>query len=230
MKTLFFIAAITSSLNAFAQSSSELEMKLDALNVPDDKVTPILSDDKLYVVNTRYSSLINRHEIGLMGANNFTSDSHLTTQNVSGTYRYHINGKWGLGLRYSRYTNKLTSAGEKLFSDKKILPDTDYALNSKEIFVNYNTVYGKLRLTEDSVVYFDQYASLGAGKIKLASGEKNIYSLDLGFSFWLGQHGSSRLGIKNEFYKQQQLSGARNVHNVVGYLELGYLFGSGDRG
>jgi len=230
MKNFLIASLITVSFSSFAQSSSELELKLDALNVPDDKVTPVISEDKLYVVNTRYSSLINRHEIGLMGANNFTSDSHLTTQNVSGTYRYHINGKFGLGLRYSRFTNKLTSAGQKLFADKKILPDTDYALNSKEIFVNYNTIYGKLRLTEDSVVYFDQYASLGAGKIKLASGEKNVFSLDLGFAFWLGQHGSSRFGLKNEFYKQQQLSGARNVHNVVGYLELGYLFGSGDRG
>ena len=94
-----------------------------------------------------------------MGANNFTADSHLSTQEAGISYRYHLNAKWSFGARYNRFTNKLTDAGQTLFDSQKILPDTDYALNSKELFVNYNTIYGKLRFTEDTVVYFDQYVS-----------------------------------------------------------------------
>lgn len=229
IKKLVLASSILTSFGAMAQDS-ELEKKLDALNIPDDKVTTVLSDDKLYIVNTRYSSLVNRHELTLQGGNNFTADSHLSTQQTSLSYRYHINSTWSLAARYTRYTNKLTDAGTRLFADQKMLPDTDFALNSKELFVNFNTIYGKLRWTEDTVVYFDQYIALGGGKIDLASGAKNLMFADLGLSFWLGNHMSARVGFKNEFYKQTQLSGARNIHNGVGYLEFGYLFGSGDRG
>ncbi len=215
---------------AMAEEKSELEKKLDSLSIPDDKVTSVLSEDKLYIVNTRYSSLVNRHELTLAGANNFTADSHLSTQQAALAYRYHINSNWSAGLRYTRYTNELTNAGKRLFDDKKMLPDTDYALNAQEAFVNYNTIYGKLRWNENTVVYFDQYIALGGGKIKLASGKTNLAFADLGLSFWIGNHMSSRVGLKNEFYKQTQLSGSRNIHNGVGYIEFGYLFGNGDRG
>lgn len=222
------------TLNAKAENATEagagLEQKLDALNIPDDKITTVLSEDKFYIVNTRYSSLVNRHELTFQGGNNFIADSHLNTQNLAFSYRYHLNGKWSFAGRYTRYTNKLTDAGQRLFNDKKVLPDTDYAFNSQEIFVNYNTIYGKLRWSSETVVYFDQYVAAGGGKIKLASGKNNLYFLDLGLSFWLGKHMSSRIGFKNEFYKQTQLFGSRNVHNGIGYLEFGYLFGSGDRG
>ena len=215
---------------ALRAQENELEKKLDALNIPDDKVTNVLSEDKLYVVNTRYSSLVNRHEVTLQGANNFTADSHLSTQEAALSYRYHINSNWSLGLRYTRYTNKLTPAGKTLYENKQIVPDTDYALNGQELFVNYNTIYGKLRWTADTVVYFDQYIALGGGNVNLASGAKTLLFADLGLSFWIGNHMSSRIGFKNEFYKQHSLYGDRNIHNGVGYLEIGYLFGSGDRG
>lgn len=229
-KKILLTISLMASSQIFAQENSSLEKKLDALNIPDDKVTTVLSDDKLYIVNTRYSSLVNRHEFTLQGANNFTADSHLSTQEAALSYRYHLNSDWSFGARYVRHTNKLTDAGKRLFDDKKMLPDTDFAKNAQELFVNYNTIYGKLRWTEDTVVYFDQYVALGGGKIKLASGSKNLAFADLGFSFWLGSHMSARVGFKNEFYQQTQLSGSRNVHNGLGYLEFGYLFGSGDRG
>lgn len=230
MKKLFVGLTLLSSFNAFAETSSELEKKLESLSIPDDKITTVLSEDKLYVLNNRYSSLVNRHELTIAGANNFTADSHLSTQQTALSYRYHLNSKWSLGARYTRYTNKLSSAGQTLFNNKSILPDTDFAKNGQELFLNYNTIYGKLRWTEDTVVYFDQYVSLGGGKVKLASGDKNLAMADLGFAFWLGNHGSARIGFKNEFYEQSQLSGKRNIHNGVGYIELGYLFGTGDRG
>ena len=226
----FSAISLMASGALYGQENLELEKKLDALNIPDDKVTTVLSEDKFYIVNTRYSSLVNRHELTLQGANNFTADSHLSTQQTALSYRYHINSTWSLGARYTRYSNKLTDAGQRLFDDKKILPDTDYAKNGQELFVNYNTIYGKLRWTQDTVVYFDQYIALGGGKVSLASGPKNLAFVDLGLSFWLGSHMSARTGFKNEFYTQTQLSGPRSIHNGIGYIEFGYLFGNGDRG
>lgn len=223
------VASLLMSSRIMAQDNG-LEQRLDALNIPDDKVTTVLSEDKLYVVNTRYSSLVNRHELTAQGGNNFTADSHLATKQGAISYRYHINSSWSLGARYTSYNNKLSDSGMILFADKKMLPDTDFAINSKELFVNFNTIYGKLRWSENTVVYFDQYIALGGGKIKLASGETNMAMADLGLSFWIGNHLSARVGFQNEFYKQTQRSGPRSIHNGVGYIELGYLFGSGDRG
>ena len=230
LRSLIFALTLGTSLVAHAQSNSELEDKLNSLNIPDDKVSPVLSREQLYIVNTRYSSLVNRHEMTLQGAYDFTADSHLDVSQAALSYRYHLNSDWAFGLRYTRYSTKLTVAGQRLLDDQKIVPDTDYALNSQEIFATYNTIYGKLRWSKSTVVYFDQYISLGVGKVELASGKTNMGLADLGFAFWLGKHMSARVGVKNEFYNQTLRQGEEFQHNAMGYLEFGYLFGSGDRG
>jgi outer membrane beta-barrel protein len=208
--------------------ASNLEDKLKMLHIPDDKVTPVVSDDKLYVVNTRYSSLINRHEVSINGGNNFTADSHLVTTSWGGAYRYHINPKWSVGARYTKYNNELSDSGKWLFDSAALLPDNDYAESSQDIFVSYNTTYGKLRIGKNRVTYFDQYVSLGYGTIDLASGQQQMLVGDIGLAFWLGKSFSSRVGVRNEIYTQEQTSRTRDVHNAIGYISFGYLFGEGD--
>jgi outer membrane beta-barrel protein len=217
MKNLWLLLVVSVSLQA---AEVPLEQKLDELNIPDDRISSSVSEDKLFVVNKRY-------EVTFGGATNFTPDSHLVTRQLGATYRYHLNSRWSFGARYQQFYNELSSAGEKLFESKSLLPDSDFALNSKEAFVSYNTIYGKLRWSQDTVVYFDQYVSLGAGEIELASGKQTLLLADAGLSFWLGKHMSSRVGIRNEFYSQTQFLGERSIHNAVGYLEIGYLFGQG---
>lgn len=228
-KTMTLLTAGAILLGGEAMASS-LEDKLESLNIPDDKVSPVLSNEQLYIVNTRYSSLVNRHEFTVQGAYDFTADSHLDVTQAALSYRYHLNSDWSFGLRYTRYSNKLTGAGERLLDDQKLVPDTDYALNSQEIFATYNTIYGKLRWSSSTIVYFDQYVSVGAGRVELASGKTNMGLVDLGLAFWLGKHMSARVGVKNEFYNQTLRQGEEFQHNAMGYLEFGYLFGSGDRG
>jgi outer membrane beta-barrel protein len=222
-KILSFITIIV--LSSQGHTASDLEKKLDSLNIPTDKVTPLVSKENLTAINGRYSPLNKRHEVTFLGANNFTADTHMDTKQLGASYRFHLNSRWSFGLKYSEYKNKLTDAGEKLFKTKTILPDSDFAIKSSEGFVNFNTVYGKLRLTQKTIVYFDQYISIGYGKVALESGEVQMYSTDLGFSFWFGKHLSTRVGLKNEFYEQKRLVGSRNVQNAMGYLEFGYLFG-----
>jgi outer membrane beta-barrel protein len=225
MKSLL-IGLLLVAGNAFG-SDVPLEKKLDNLNIPDDRVSSVVSEDRLFIVNKRYSSLVNRHEITMSGAYNFTPDSHLTTRQLGTTYRYHLNSSWSFGARYQKFYNELSSAGQKLFDEKQIVPDSDFALSSSEVFANYNTIYGKLRFSSRTVVYFDQYISLGAGKIELDAGKENLLVADLGFSFWLGKHMSTRVGVRNEFYSQEQVTGRRDIHNAIGYFEVGYLFGQG---
>ncbi len=221
MKLLILILALCFS----AVAEDDLAAKLDDLNIPSDKVNSVVSRDKLYVVNTRYSSLENRHEFTVVGAKNFNAESNIETQQAGASYRYHLNADWSFGLKYLTFSNELSDSGKALFNDKSLLPDTDYASNSTEILASYNTIYGKLRLSKSRIVYFDQYIALGLGQIELASGATQLFSLDLGLAFWLGKNFSARVGLKNDFYQSQQLARVRNVHNSMGYLEFGYLFG-----
>jgi outer membrane beta-barrel protein len=227
MKKILGISIVLMSFSGF--SASDLEKKLDSLNIPSDKVTPLVSEENLISVNSRYSSLNKRNELTLIGANNFTSDSHIDTRQVGAAYRFHINSRWSIGARYTEYENKLSEAGDELFKDKNILPDSDFAIKSTDGFISFNTVYGKIRLTKKTIVYFDQYISLGYGNVALSQGEAQMYTVDAGFAFWLGKHGSARIGVKNELYEQHKLNGAENVHNAMGYVEVGYLFGEGAR-
>lgn len=226
MKKIIILISIALS----ASASQKLKEKIEALSIPQDKVTPILSEDKLYVVNTRYSSLKFRHEFTISGANNFLVDDHLTSRQLSGSYRFHFNDTFSAGYRYSDYNNELSTAGKRLFEDKDILPDTDYAIKAWELFVNANVFYGKIRLSEKRIVYFDLYTALGAGKMELASGEVDHYIGDVGIAFWLGRNFSTRIGYKTEFYEQESISGIKQDQlNGLGYIEIGYLFGSGSR-
>ena len=65
MKKISFLI-LTLSLSSFA-STENLEGKLNSLNVPSDKVTPLVSTEKLYIVNQRYSSLDKRFEVSFSG-------------------------------------------------------------------------------------------------------------------------------------------------------------------
>lgn len=222
--SLFLLMIVSSSY-----AEDDLTKKLDNLRIPDDKVSPMVSQDKLYIVNKRYSSLVNRHELSFAGLNNLTSVSHIDNTALSGLYRYHINSTFSVGLRYNDYYNELTPAGEKLFREEKILPDTDFALKSTSAFLGFNTFYGKMRLTEKSIIYFDQYINLGYGNVELArNGFQKLVNIDLGFVFWGGKHISTRIGLNNEFYSQRKVNGLTNVHNAMGYIEFGYLFGEGN--
>lgn len=224
MKRIVLTLLVLNSFSALAQTP--LDEKLDSLNIPDDKVMSVISDDQLYAVNSRYSVLNKRHEVTLFGANNFNSDSHLETQEGGATYRFHMNDTVSFGLRYTQYKNTLSDAGETLHDKESLLPDTDYAHRATDLFVNFNTIYGKMRLTKKRVLYFDQYIALGYGNITLASGETKLINLDLGFSFWVGKNWSARAGLRNEFYTQKQKLETRDIHNAIGYLEVGYLFGA----
>jgi outer membrane beta-barrel protein len=228
-KLLIGLLALSSISYAKTQTRSDLERKLDTLNIPSDKVTPLISEEKLYSVNSRYSSLRRRAEVTIFGANNFTSDSHIDSTMGGTSFRFHINDKWSIGYRYSEYNNELSEAGQKLFERDEVLPDTDFAIKSTEAFINYNTMYGKLRLTSSTVAYFDQYVSLGYGKISLGNGEVQFYTADVGFAFWVGKKFSARIGVHNELYEQKKINGSENVHNAQGYLSFGYLFGEGSR-
>jgi outer membrane beta-barrel protein len=127
------------------------------------------------------------------------------------------------------FYNDLSPAGKALLQSSSIVPESDWAKSSTELVSSYNLNYGKMRVANDTIVYFDQYFALGFGTIELASGRSDLYSLDLGVAFWVGSNFSTRVGLKNDFFRQQLSTGERFTHNAMGYLEFGYLFGEGTK-
>jgi outer membrane beta-barrel protein len=224
MKKLFVLALIAAALNVHA-ATSPLEAELDALAVPIDKGLVSTANDKLYSIQERLYPLKNRHELGFTGGKNLNQDGHLDSTQWGGMYRYHINNKWALGLNHFRMNNELSSAGKKLVDEKGILPDRDYVKSQTDVVAEYNLFYGKMRFDLDEVVYFDQYWGLGAGQLELGGGNATAMVIDAGVAFWIGKMMSARMGLKNDFYKEQNINGETSVHNMVGYLSFGVLLG-----
>lgn len=224
MKKLILLTLALSSLTAMANTPA-LEQELNALAVPQDQALVNTSKDKLYTIQSRFANLNKRHEIGFVGGKNLNQDGHLDSNQFGALYRFHINDKWALGANYFKVNNELSPAGKKLVNDKGILPDRDFVKSQMDAIVEYNLFYGKMRFDMDRVVYFDQYWGVGAGQVELGNSNTTAMVLDAGFAFWLGKWGSARLGLKNDFYTEQNLNGSTSVHNMVGYFAFGMMLG-----
>jgi outer membrane beta-barrel protein len=216
------LATCSFTLGALA---STLESELNSLAIPADKAAVSVAKDKLYSIQGRFAPLKNRHEFSLSLGKNVNQDGNLDSNQWGGMYRYHINDKWAVGGNYFRMNNELSSSGSKLLADKGIIPDRDFITQQTDLMAEYNLFYGKLRFDMEQVTYFDQYIGLGVGQLSLGRGNATAAVVDVGLAFWVGKKLSARMGMKNDFYKEQNLSGSTNVHNMVGYFAFGYLLG-----
>jgi outer membrane beta-barrel protein len=222
IKTIIFLSSLTFATGAGA---TQLESDLSSLAIPSDRGAVSVAKDKLYAIQGRYAPLSRRHELALSLGKNFNQDGHLDSNQWGGLYRYHINDSWALGLNHFRMNNELSASGQKLLDDKGVIPDRDYIKSQTDVMAEYNLFYGKLRFNMNQVTYFDQYIALGAGQVELGRGTATAAVADIGLAFWLGKKGSARMGVKNDFYKEENLNGSTNVHNMVGYFAFGYLLG-----
>lgn len=218
------IASLCFSSVAFGATPT-LDSELDSLAIPSDKGMTSTASDKVFAIQTRFSPLANRHEIGFSAGKNLNIDGHLESEQWGGLYRYHLTDRWAFGFNYFKVNNELSSSGKKLVNDNGILPDRDFVKSQTDVMAEYNLFYGKMRFDLDQVVYFDQYIAAGAGSVQLGNGNTTAYILDAGFAFWFGKRGGARIGLKNDFYTEQNLNGSTKVHNMVGYLSFSLLLG-----
>jgi outer membrane beta-barrel protein len=221
MKKLLFTLFVSTSVFA----SVPLEQELNSLAVPSDTAMTSTAQDKLYTIQSRFAPLKNRHEVSFVAGKNLNQDGHLDSNQYGAQYRYHINDKWALGGNFFKVNNELSSSGKKLLNQNGVIPDRDYVKTQMDAMVEYNLFYGKMRLDMDKVVYFDQYWGIGAGQVQLGRSTATAAVLDAGIAFWMGKWGSARLGLKNDFYNEQNLNGSTSVHNMVGYMAFGMMLG-----
>jgi outer membrane beta-barrel protein len=208
-------------------SRPSLEDELQGLATPANTSPLSMTSEKLYSVQSRYSGLRLRSEFDFGGAWNFTSDSFVESRQLNAAYRFHLNGRWSVGVSGSWVVNDYSSAGQRLLRMTSMVPDTAYVKYRADLSLGFNAFYGKFRLTADRVFYFDQYWTLGPASIWMDTGQVYGASADAGFVFWLGRWGSLRLGLKDYFYRQQRVLSAGLVHDLTGHVDLGILLGAG---
>ncbi len=208
-----------------AVPARSLEEQLNSLGTPGNEAPVGLTSEQLYAVQNRYAVLKHRHEISLGGGNNFSSSSFLASQGFDATYRFYLTDRWFLGLNGSLVFNEYSRDGQGLVDKNSIVPDVGVTKYRADLLVGYNLFYGKFRLTMDKVFYFDQYVGIGPGVVWLQTGRRAAAVGDVGFAFWFGRNFSFRIGVKDYFFDEQRLVSHGLVHNFVGYLQAGYVFG-----
>lgn len=202
-----------------------IEEQLESLALPSNETPANVSTEKLYSVQTRYNPLRGKHELGIIGGYNMTNADFVDSKSVGANYRYHFNDKHSFGLTYIQFENQLDQTGQDLLERESLLPDVDYVSSIAEANYGYNLFYGKFRLGMDKVFYFDQYWNFGAAAVDKNSGIAPAANIEAGLAFWMGRRGSIRLGFKNYFFQEENLTGERWNHDLISTLSINILFG-----
>jgi outer membrane beta-barrel protein len=214
---------------ATSTQAPSLEDQVQWLNLPENRSPVSISTEKLYSVQSRFNPLQGRVELGLGVSRDFTNSGFLDSQQIQAGLRYHFNDRWSLGVFGGQVFNSLTETAQLLLSREGIVPDLAYARYRAGGEVALNTFYGKFRLTNDQVLYFDQYVAVGGGVVGLPSGAAPMATLDLGFAFWLGRSGLVRLGFKDHIYREERRLSSSITQHWLGHLEFGWMLGEGSK-
>ena len=194
--------------------------KARALN-PDQEVMVV--QDR--VVNRKYRFEMAPEFNSVLGGDNF-----LITRAASANAHFHFNHRWSLGAKYSQMFNRLSQDGENLLTDtaaiskgRALVPDIDYPKSQWLLTLDYYPLYGKLNFFNKSILQFDIYGLVGAGRIELSSGSTSTWTAGAGVGFWISQHLTTRLEMRYQNYKAVRYNGPYNVDLTVAGVQVGYL-------
>lgn len=227
MQSIRVAFVVLSVCGAGWAASGSLENELNSLAVPSNQIPPMVASEKMYAVQNRYAPLTYRSEVTLGGSKNFTPDGMMISQQLDLAYRFYLSDRWFVGTSGSYVFNSLSNAGQRLMQQEHLLPDIAYAKYRADLLGGFNIFYGKFRFNMDKAYYFDQYVALGPGVVMLDTGTAPAAVADVGFSFWFGRTASVRLGLKDYFFQERRRLSKGMVHNLLGHLDVGVLFGGG---
>ncbi|MBY0370736.1 outer membrane beta-barrel domain-containing protein [bacterium] len=206
-------------------AAPSLEDQLSALQTPGNQAPAGVTGEQLYAVQNRYVPLRFRHEFALGGGNNFTPDSFLISTSIDASYRFYLSDRWFVGLSGNYVFNDLTVSGKDADSILARVPDVTVVKYRGDLQLGYNLFYGKFRLSMDQVFYFDQYIALGPGIAVMDKGRSLAAVADVGLALWFGRNFDLRVGFKDYFFNELRSKTPGWGHNILGYVQAGYLFG-----
>lgn len=215
---LFTLGLVMSSV-----SMAGLQDDINSLQL-NENIPVSAQSEKVYAIQSRKTSLAKRWELSGAWSKHLSGNGFLNTQQTTGDLRYHFNDKWTVAAGYSVVTNEFNKTARGLSDVQGYLPDVDYVKSRTELRAEYNLFYGKFRLSQDSIFYFDLHVGLGVAQNELASGSSTGPVGELGFAFWWGKHFSSRLGIRDYYHQEKRTLASESTHNLFGHMEVGYVF------
>lgn len=239
--SLIFLLSIGQT--SFAAQNSQ--RKSSQINVSEDVDTlggneelikmaqSLKSRTRTRIVQDRIVDRKNRLEFALSYGGIIGGDSYLQTQAVGFAANFHINPRWSLGVQYSDFSNSLTPEGKRVFDQYRqtqaaggvpaTAVDVDYPINATMAVINWYPIYGKTSFLDMGITQFDIYLIGGAGQIKLSSGDAPIYSAGLGIGAWLSPHVSMRAEFKYQTYRDQPITGSRDLNTGAANVGMGWI-------
>jgi outer membrane beta-barrel protein len=215
---LLFIALCTLQVGA-----KSLEKELKELDT-DDAVPSTRLQDRLYSVQMRAHPLTAKREILASYGQVFSGSEFLHSSQLAVEGQYHFDDRWAVAGGVARVANTFSSSANNLLNTAGYLPDVDYARWRLEARAQMNLLYGKIRFTRMQAVSFDQYLGLGVAYNDLRSGSSLGPVGDIGLAFWLGEHASVHLGVKDYYYAENRTLTKGYTHNAQAYAQAGYIF------
>lgn len=201
----------------------------DALMEMSDKLNP---DSKSRIVQDRIVDRHMRLEVGVNYGGVMGGTTYLQTTNLGATVDFHITPRWSIGARYYNYENKLTPEGERAFDQARAayavgapatIVDIDTPLNAKMATVSWYPIYGKINFFDQAIAQFDLYLLAGGGQIELESGPTSLATAGLGFGLWMTKHVSARAEIRYQAYRDQVVTGSRDINSAAATVGLGWI-------
>jgi outer membrane beta-barrel protein len=239
MKHLILATILLASSGLLAGPSNgkvNVQEDIDTLGGNEDLIKmaqSLKSKSKARIVQERIIDRHNRFEIAASYGGIMGGDSYLQTQALGLAANFHITPRWSLGAEYTDYRNKLTSEGDRVFTQYRQsraangLPayavDVDYPLSSTMAVLNWYPIYGKTSFLDLGVTQFDIYMILGGGQIELSSGSSPIYSVGLGIGAWLTKHLALRTEVKYQTYTDQPITGERHLNIGTANIGMGFI-------
>ncbi len=192
----------------------------------------IKSETRSRIVQDRLVPRRNRVEFGLTYGGVVGGDSYLKTQSAGFSVDYHITPRWSVGARYYDFGNTLTDEGKRVFDQARknyqaggtgYAVDIDYPEHAMLALVNWYPIYGKTSFLDMGVTQFDLYFVGGAGQITLSSGDTSLITAGAGVSAWITRHLTARAELRYQTYKDQPVTGSRQLDTGVATLGLGWI-------
>lgn len=185
--------------------------------------------ERMYIVQDRGVGLDGRFEVSVGAAKNFNSNIYLDSTENSLLLTYHFTDRWYTSAYGSYVYNELTKSGQDAWDDDGIYPNAAFIKRRYDATVGFNLIYGKARVTQDTMFYFDQYIALGGGMVEQSDGAETTRTpagvADVGFALWFGKRLSLRIGVKDHYFEERRPLDTSRVHHVLGYSTIGFMLG-----
>lgn len=233
---LTVLFSLTWTNSSFAANKINVAEDVDTLGGNEELVKmaqSLKSRTRARIVQDRIVDRKNRLEFALSYGGIIGGDSYLQTQSMGFAANFHFTPRWSLGVQYSDFTSNLSPEGKRVFNlyrqtkeaggTPAYAVDVDYPINATMAVINWYPIYGKTSFLDMGITQFDMYLIGGAGQIQLSSGTSPIYSAGLGIGAWLSQHLSLRAEIKFQTYRDQPVTGPRDLNTGAANLGMGWI-------